>query len=120
MDPWRSDISARKGTGVSARKCVLMKASSRFIYRTVAGEHLLIPTGEAAQKIRGLIALSESGAVLYALLRDGCTRQALVNALTQEYEVDAQEAARDVDAFLEQMRQMQLLEEENEAEVERV
>lgn len=96
-----------------------MKASDRFIYRTVAGEHLLIPTGEAAQKVRGLIALSESGTVLYELLREGCSREALVDALTRQYDVGAREASRDVDEFLERMRQMDMLEEEIEAEVER-
>lgn len=96
-----------------------MKASDRFIYRTVAGEHLLIPTGEAAQKLRGLIALSESGALLYELLREGCSREALVDALTAQYDVGACEAAQDVDDFLAQMRQMDMLSEESEAEVDR-
>ena len=39
-----------------------MKVSNQFIMRTIADEHLLIPVGEAAISVKGLIALSESGA----------------------------------------------------------
>ena len=38
-----------------------MKASNQFILRTIADEHLLIPVGDAALSVKGLIALTESG-----------------------------------------------------------
>lgn len=86
-----------------------MRVSDQFILRTIADEYLLIPTGQAAFQITGLIALSESGALLYRRLKDGCTRDELVAALTEEYEVSAEEAGRDTDAFLDQMRQLNML-----------
>ena len=64
-----------------------MKASNQFILRTIADEHLLIPVGEAALSVKGLIALSESGVILYNKLKNGCTRADLVAALMAEYEV---------------------------------
>lgn len=89
-----------------------MKISDQFVLRNVAGDHLLIPTGPAALDIKGLILLSESGALLYDKLKDGCEKEALVEALTAEYAVTAQEAARDTEAFLEQMRRLHILLEE--------
>lgn len=86
-----------------------MRVSDQFILRTIADEHLLIPTGQIAFRIKGLIALSESGALLYNRLKDGCSREDLVAALTKEYEVSEDEAGRDTDAFLDQMRGLDML-----------
>lgn len=89
-----------------------MKISDQFILRTIADENLLIPTGHSAIDVKGLILLSESGVLLYNKLKDGCSRKELVKALTDEYEVSENEAAQDIEAFLDQMRQLHILLEE--------
>ena len=86
-----------------------MKVSDQFILRTIADENILVPTGQIAFQIKGLIALSESGAMLYNRLKDGCSREDLVAALTAEYDVSEEEASRDTEAFLDQMRSMRIL-----------
>ena len=86
-----------------------MKANKKYIFRKVAKEHLLIPTGEVALKIKGLVAVSESGSMLYQMLQKGCTREDLVAALRAEYDVSPEVAEQDVDAYLEQMRQLEML-----------
>lgn len=86
-----------------------MKVSDQFILRSIAGENLLIPVGDAAIHVKGLICLSESGLLLYNKLKDGCAREDLIDALTAEYEVSKEEASRDTDAFLDQMRQLNML-----------
>lgn len=89
-----------------------MKVSNQFILRTIADEYLLIPTGEAAMNVKGLISLSESGYLLYEKLKDECSKEDLVQALKDEYEVDESTAVQDVEMFLQQMRQLKMLEEE--------
>lgn len=89
-----------------------MKVSDQFILRNVAGDNLLIPTGDSALYVKGLILISESGVLLYNKLKGGCTKEELVTALTAEYEVSEQEAEQDTEAFLEQMRQLNILLEE--------
>jgi len=86
-----------------------MRVSDQFILRTIADENILVPTGQIAFQIKGLIALSESGAMLYNRLKDGCSREDLVAALTAEYDVSEEEASRDTEAFLDQMRSMRIL-----------
>lgn len=86
-----------------------MKVRDQFVLRTIAGEPLLIPVGEAAITTKGLIALSESGALLYEKLKAGCTREALVARLLEEYDVSQQDATRDVEDFLDQMRNLNML-----------
>lgn len=89
-----------------------MKISDQFILRNVAGDNLLIPSGPSALDVKGLILLSESGMLLYNKIKNGCTKEDLVAALTAEYDVSKQEAFRDTEAFLEQMRQLHILLEE--------
>ncbi len=91
-----------------------MKVKANYILRNIADEYLLIPTGEAALATRGLIAVSESGCLLYRKLQRDCTRDELIAALTGEYDVTEAVAGADVDAFLDQMRQLDMLLENDE------
>lgn len=91
---------------------IVMKVDKNFILRQVADEYLLIPVGEMALRLNGIVGLSESGYLLYQNLQEGCTREGLIGALLQAYEVSAQEVEADVDQFLEQLRQLGILEEE--------
>ena len=83
-----------------------MNINKAFILRCVADENLLIPTGAAATHVQGLVTLNETGALLYRKLCDGCSVEALVDALTSEYDVSADEAHADIREFLEHMRQL--------------
>lgn len=84
----------------------------QFILRSVAGENLLIPVGEAANQTKGLIVLSESGVLLFEKIKEGCTKTELIAALLAEYEVSREEADADTETFLDQMRQLNMLMEE--------
>lgn len=86
-----------------------MRISDQFILRNVADEYLLIPVGAAALSLNGLIAMSESGALLFEKLKNGCTGEELVAALRAEYEVTEQVAREDIKAFLAQMRELRIL-----------
>lgn len=89
-----------------------MKVSNDFVLRQVADEYLLIPVGAAALRISGMISLTESGYLLYQHLQSGCDREKLIRVLLETYEVDAAEASGDVDAFLDKMRKLRILEDE--------
>lgn len=89
-----------------------MRISDQYMLRQVADEYLVIPVGEAALKVKGLIGLSESGSILYRRLQQGCSQEELVSALLAEYDIDADTARADTGAFLEQMRRMGILIEE--------
>ncbi len=89
-----------------------MKLSDRFIMRTVADESILIPIGDAALSVKGLIVLSESGALLCEKLKNGAERDELVSTLLDEYDVSPDEAARDTDEFLSSLRDHGMIVEE--------
>ena len=81
-----------------------MRVSDQFIMRKIADECLLIPVGEAAMSVSGLIALSESGALLFERLQTPCTEGELLDALLAEYDVDEETAKKAVSAFVKKLR----------------
>lgn len=91
-----------------------MKASNEMIIREIAGEHILIPVGQTAMKVHGMISLSESGLLLWRKLQKGCSESDLVECILKEYDIDREVAVDDVKAFIEQMREVGILIEANE------
>lgn len=85
-------------------KKVSYRASSGYVLREIAGEHILIPVGSAAVNFSGLINLNGSGVLLWHKLQTECTEEELVNALLDEYEIDRDTAAADVVQFLDKLR----------------
>ncbi len=87
-----------------------MKVSSEVVQREVAGEHLLIPLGETALKVHGMMTLTESGMVLFERLQEDCTTEDLVQAILSEYEIDEKTARQDVAEFLAKLDAIGILE----------
>ena len=77
-----------------------MKIKNGYMLREVAGEAVVVPTGEATLNFQGIISLNETGALLWKELEQGCEKKDLVQALLDEYEVDAETAEKDVNEFL--------------------
>ena len=86
-----------------------MKVSKDFILREIADECMLVPTGHAAAKCNGLITLNELGAFIFRTLAQEHTRESLLNCILEEYDVDRETASNDLDAFLQQLRELDAL-----------
>ncbi len=87
-----------------------MQVSKDYLLRTIAGETILIPSGAAAQKFNGLVTVNSIGAFIWDALSQPTDLDTLVNRITEEYEVDAETARRDAEAFLEELRGIGALE----------
>lgn len=87
-----------------------MKVNQDFILREVAGENFLIPLGQAALRIHGMIVMTESGVLLWKKLQTEQTIEGLTESLLEEYDVDRQTAQKDVTEFIEKMYQIGILE----------
>ncbi len=86
-----------------------MRVLSGFIVREIAGETIAIPSGDAAKNLSGLIALNESGKLLFELLQTEQTESSLVEALLNEFDIDAPTAKADVSEFLDVLRRSGVL-----------
>lgn len=76
------------------------RANPDFKLRQIAGENILVPTGESALRFNGLVSLNETGYILWTRLSGGCTRQELCQALEAEYDAASDQILCDVDLFL--------------------
>lgn len=78
-----------------------MKRNGKFILRCVADTWVLMPVGAAVVEFPGMIKLNEAGCFLWGLLEKERTEEALIQTLVENYEVTPQQAAEDLEAFLE-------------------
>lgn len=80
-----------------------MKINSNFTLRSIAGNWVALPLGEATVNFTGMLTLNETGVLLWRKLEEGCTREDLIAALLAEYDVSEGDAAVDVDAFIKRL-----------------
>lgn len=87
-----------------------MKARKGFILRHLAGEWVLAPVGGQIKSFGGLAVMNELAAFLWEKMKDGTSRKELLSAILEEYDTDAETAARDLDDLLNDMREMGVIE----------
>ncbi len=87
-----------------------MKIKEGYMLREVAGSFVVIPLGETAIDFNGMITLNEVGAFLWKKLEIGCTKEDLLEAVLEEYEVAREKALEGVEDFLEKVREGRFVE----------
>lgn len=75
-----------------------------FITRKIGSRIMAVPVGTRTNDIKGMIALTQSGELLWNMLEKGCTEEEMVLALTENYEVDSKTAAADTLEFIEMLK----------------
>lgn len=88
-----------------------MKLHGEFVVRQVLDDVVAIPVGDTALQFNGMILLNEVSKVIWTQLEQETDLDALVAAVTDAFEVSAEEATADILEFLQQLRQTQLLDE---------
>ncbi len=78
----------------------MLKVKNGFVIRKIGPQTVAVPVGKLTGEIHGVVALTESGALLWEKLTQGAEKDALVFALLNEYEIDEETASRDVDDFI--------------------
>ena len=81
-----------------------MKISKEFVIREIAGDYIIVPTGNTALQFNGLITVNEVGAFLWKFLQQETTEEALVQSVVSEYEVEEETARQDIEEFLQQLK----------------
>ena len=85
---------------------VLYRAADDLVTREIAGETVIVPTGEMAQKLNGMATFSETGQYLWKLLMEKrCTKDDLVYKLAEECDCKPEDIRGDVSAYLEKMEE---------------
>lgn len=87
-----------------------MKIKEGFVLRNVVDEYIVMPTGDNIAKFDGAVVLNEVSAFIFHQLENAVSRDDLLSAMLNEYDVDEATAARDLDALLAQFGTMGILE----------
>lgn len=88
-----------------------MKLNGTFTLREVAGEILVIPVGKTALTLNGMIILNPVSKVIWECLEKGAEYEQILKAVTDAFEVSEQEARADLNEFIEELRNQELLSE---------
>ena len=87
-----------------------MKIKEGFVLRDVMDEYIVMPTGDNIAKFDGAVVLNEVSAFIYRLLQAPMSRDDLLTAVLNEYDVDEATAAADLYALLRKLADMGVLE----------
>ncbi len=86
-----------------------MILKKQLVKREIAGDVLLVPIGESALDLKGLLTLNETAARLWELLPQCASEDELVQTMRSEYEVEESQLRADVAEFLAQLRALSIL-----------
>lgn len=80
-----------------------MRIKKGFVLRDVAGQTMVIATGEASKNFHGLIKLNDTGKFIWKGLTEGLSQQEIARKLSETYEIELQKAQEDTQKLISQM-----------------
>lgn len=86
-----------------------MRIKDGFVLREVAGQIMVIATGEASKDFHGMIRLNSTGKDIWQGLQEGMSEEEMIEKLRTKYEIDEESAKQDVKEFLAKMAEMGFL-----------
>ena len=87
-----------------------MKAREGFVIRNIMGDYVLSPTGSKMKEFQATIVMNDLTAFVWNELQHDVTRSELLKAILEEYDVDQETAAKDLDALLKKLREFEIIE----------
>lgn len=87
-----------------------MKINENYIMRDIAGEVIIIPTGEAAQMFNGMISTNEVAAFIWKHIETCKDANEITEKLIQEFDIDYESAYKDVVKFIQDLHAAQMIE----------
>ena len=83
-----------------------MRIKKGFVLREVAGQNMVIATGEASKDFHGMIKLNNTGKEIWQGLQEGLSEIEIAKGLQDKYQVEAEKAEQDTKEFIEKMIEM--------------
>lgn len=84
-----------------------MRINENYVLQEIADEYIVVPVGEAAEKICGIIKLNKAGALLWKNMEEkNLSQEDLVQILLTEFPADIEIARKDVSLFINQLSEM--------------
>lgn len=87
-----------------------MKVKEGFIKKKMGTQAVVIAIGSASKVFNGMVKLNETGELMWDKLVEGTTREELIAAILEVYEVEEEVAQKDVDRFIETLKKPGIIE----------
>lgn len=78
----------------------MMKINPNFILKQIEEEYVLIPLGQDAMNIKGILKTNVIGFEIYSYLKNGKNVEDIPALIAKEYDADINEIKKDVDEFV--------------------
>lgn len=88
-----------------------MRIKDGFMLRQFGDSYIVVAVGEGSEDFNKLITINEVGAFIYKFLSEDRTRDEVVNAMLEKYDVSEEIAVRDCDAYITNLKTAGLLDE---------
>ena len=86
-----------------------MIIKKELIKREIAGDTILVPVGKTVYDSNGLFVLNELGAFIWDVLPEAQSEDDILTAVLNEYEVEKEEAEKDINEFLGKLKEMEII-----------
>ena len=86
-----------------------MELNGTFQIRDIAGEYVVLPTGDTALKFGGLISLNDVSRLIWEDLEQKKDKEKILEDILENFDVSRDQALADLDEFLDRMLQHDLL-----------
>lgn len=86
-----------------------MKLHGEFVVRQVMDNTVAIPVGQTALRMNGMILLNDVSKIIWNCLEQESDLDSMVKAVTDAFDVSAEEAQADILEFCGKLRELQLL-----------
>ncbi len=87
-----------------------MKIKNGFVLREIAGECVVVALGDASKIFNGIIKLNETGKIIWEMLSAEKTKDEIIAAILESYEVDRETVEADFDRFINTLKGANILE----------
>jgi hypothetical protein len=103
-------MTVANNAGIPAKKYL---ARGDYILRELAGECVLIPTGDAAAAFNGIITLNPTARFIWEAIQTPRTFEELLAQFLEAYEIDPETANKDLAELLKTFEERHMLEQDN-------
>lgn len=87
-----------------------MKIREGYVLNEMSDTTIAIYVGADMENgLKGVVRLNKPAAFMWEKLSEGCTKEELLKAVTEKYDVDASTARADMEAFLETLREENII-----------
>lgn len=88
-----------------------MKRNKNFILRKIAGESIIVPTGEATKKFNGLFSPNRVATFVWEHIDEVADTEEMIRLVLEHFDVDEETARTDVEGLIRELILMGFVEE---------